>query len=461
MPGEAQIRNNRPLAARCIFSTFVFITLLMLPETAYANRVVASSGFKNMLYLCISLPIFAAICAYLVTVWQKEPGLRAQRFIFLFFALAPALFFYAAITLETLSRNNLSIRMIEQMFMTAGFLSLVWFGAHYTVYGIYSHMMDMPRPFLFRWVTRKRLLILFTIMFTIAVGYIYYPKAYFHYHVLKGNAGHIESQLWLGKTHEVPRTKKPLGDRAYYTEQNYFKARDWYEKAAAQGNSDAYIELAQLYGGMKGGFASHGGARTAWQREVDLKTARYWAQKAADAGRNPDLLAKIEKMIADRTPVRNNFADMSGSPVYASSGFSNLLSTICWLLGMSFLNIGLFIGIYKIYRKMNPRAARHYQRFITLAATWPTILILPPALIAAAFERRAMYVASIAFLLTTFTTVCFALVLYNFLKRAQRKSEEQREKYAFKLAAIYWLVGLLFIAFPFVQNAVSNWIVRL
>lgn len=299
----------------------IFCTIMLYSSNAYANVVVASSGFKNMLALSISLPIFAAICAYLFTLRAKKPSLRAQRFLFLFFALVPALFFYAAAIPAEFQRNNLSIRMIENTFIPLGFLSLIWFGLNYIVYGIYSHIMDMPRPFLFRWVTRKRLLVIFTSGFILTAGYIYYPKAYFYYHITKGNAGNVESQLWLGKAHEALWTKRLLGDRARYTERNYFKARDWYEKAAAQGDTEAYVELARLYGGMKGGFMSHDVARAEWQREVNLETAKYWAQKAADAGKNSDLLIRIEKMTSESRQIYTQ-KKLSGNVILSRYGLS-------------------------------------------------------------------------------------------------------------------------------------------
>lgn len=147
---------------------------------------------------------------------------------------------------------------------------------------------------------------------------------------------------------------------------------------------------------------------------------------------------------------------MSYSPVTASRWYHNLITTFFCLIGLSFLNTALFVGFYKLYRKIKPQYAPHYRRFIAVAATWPVVLALPPLLIAASFARRPIESISVVLLFTALATTFFTLLAYSFIKRMQRKPEDLREKYATKVAIVYALVGLIFMACPFIPRAILN-----
>ena len=72
-------------------------------------------------------------------------------------------------------------------------------------------------------------------------------------------AGDSRAQFWLGAYHE-------LGEKGF--PQDYQKAKYWYEKSAAQGNSDAQSQLAFLY---------YSGLGT----QQNYKKAKKWYHKAA------------------------------------------------------------------------------------------------------------------------------------------------------------------------------------
>ena len=73
---------------------------------------------------------------------------------------------------------------------------------------------------------------------------------------------------------------KGLGRSA--TSQDYAKAREWYEKAAAAGNVDAMISLGLLYNSGQG-------------VAQDYAKARELYQKAADRG-NAEAKTRLEQM---------------------------------------------------------------------------------------------------------------------------------------------------------------------
>ena len=68
--------------------------------------------------------------------------------------------------------------------------------------------------------------------------------------------------------HDQPRLALPDG---YGVAQDYAKAREWYEKAAAKGDASAMVNLGLLYEN------GHGVAQ-------DYAKAREWYEKAADKG---------------------------------------------------------------------------------------------------------------------------------------------------------------------------------
>jgi|GEM_PF-5134289 len=458
MTGTAQIKNNRCVTARYLFLVVVCGALLVLPETAYANRVVASSSFKSMLGISACLPVSAAFFAFLARAFQQKPGLRTQRYIFLFFTLIPAALFYAAIILSLFKRST---QPIMTALAVAGSLSVIWFTLNYIVYGIYSHIFGMPRPFLFGWVTRQRLIFLFVTLFTLSTGYLYYPKIHFYYHLAKGHAGNAQSQLWLGHAYKAPRVTRPFGDRTLYTEYNLFKARDWYEKAAGQNHPEAFIALAELYSGLPDKFY-YDEQDILWRQKVDLQTAKYWAQKAAETLKYPGRLAVVERKISEgkRYDARPSAARLLRAA--PSNKTQKNVHTFFWLFGFSLLNIGLFLGMYKAYRKALPLAAHHYQRFIALAVTWPTVLIAPVAcLYILFFESRFWPGASQVLILTTLATALCSLVTYIFIRQVEKKPEEKRAEYAVSLAAVYWIIGVLSISLPFAWPAIINGIAAL
>lgn len=454
MPGEAQNSHSRHLTARRIIAVLFCALFLIAPETAHANVVVASSGFKNMLAFCASLPVFAAICAYLMTTWQKNTSLRVQQYIFFLFAFPPALCFYVLIGIDI---PTLSMRKIQEALTLSIFLSFIWFSFNFIVYGIYSHIRGLPRPFLFRWVTRKRLLLIFTPIFILAATYVYYPKAYFYYHLAQGNAGDAESQLWLGKAYETPWVRKPFGDRGQYTERDYFKARDWYEKAAVQNNADAYVELAELYGGMKPGFISHDSVREAWQKEVDLETARYWAQKAAESGRRPDLLIYIEKLTAQKTPAHRNFIEYIGSPVIASGIWLNIFSTICWLIGSGLLNTAVFFFVFKLYKKLIPKSHLTYKIAYCAGILWPLIIATVYYVMENLFARKAHWGIDETLMIGATFTTAFLISQTSFMKLPVVKEGTERTK--LRIAYIYAASGIFIGLIPFATNYLSGPIV--
>jgi tetratricopeptide (TPR) repeat protein len=64
--------------------------------------------------------------------------------------------------------------------------------------------------------------------------------------------------------------------------QDYAKAREWYEKAAANGNATAMLNLGQLY-------------EEGWGVAQDYGKAREWYEKAADKG-EPRAKAQLEQL---------------------------------------------------------------------------------------------------------------------------------------------------------------------
>jgi len=319
-------------------------------------------------------------------------------------------------------------------------------------------MTDLPRPILLRWATRKRLWLIFGTLFFLKSAYTFYPQVYFQYHTVKAHTGVIESQLWLGKVYEAPRTKRFFGSNTAYTEQNYFKARDWYEKAARQGSTDAYAELAELYSGLEKELERKSRESEEWKENINLEHAKHWAQKAADAGKNPYLLAQIEQMNAPEptSHKRKNARDPFHNTYLSARNYAGWASFIGGFLAINLLNVWLFVSLFRVVRRIRSKTKTQYKWFIALAATWPTVIVTPFVLITAIFRPSFNLMApSMA---ASIMTICFAVVTYSFIKQAQKKSPDHPEKYAFKYARIYGLTGLFCIAFPFAQKALFNWI---
>lgn len=460
MTGAAQILNRNIQIVRLITAVAVCMILLLLPEMAYAENIVAArSGFARITPWLLSLPILAAVCAYYIALSQRKTNLQQQRYIFLFFTCVPALLFYLYMTFDALEfRTRHPLNIADELFSWS-IVSIIWFSASYLIYGAYAYMTDLPRPRLLRWATRKRILLLCGTLFFLKAAYTFYPQIYFNYHTARANMGSLESQLWLGKTYEAPRTKRFFGGRANYTERNYSKAHDWYVKAAEQGSTDAYIELAELYSGLEKEFEKKGFESQDWAPNINIEKAEYWAQKAANTRRGADTLAQIKQMSAADLPLSHKTKttrDPFHNTYLSARNYTRLSSVIGGLLAITLLNVWLFVSLFRIVRRTRSKTKTQYKWFIALAATWPTAIVTPFVLIAVIFSHSFNLAAtSIA---TNVLTVCFSVVTYSFIKQAQKASPDDPEKYAFRYAKIYGLIGLFCIAFPHAMAALFKWV---
>ncbi|HEX2753751.1 MAG TPA: hypothetical protein VHP34_11730, partial [Alphaproteobacteria bacterium] len=291
--------------------------------------------------------------------------------LFLFCFAVPAILFCLAILISSLARDFNFWRIAEAL----AIYLLIWTAINGAVYIVYAQLMQLPQPAfrealrqVSRFITWRRFLRAVYVLLLLGACYAVYPRAYFYYQVSKAEVGNLDKQLWVARTYAAPYTKRFLGDRTSYIPQSDAKARDWFEKAAAQNSVEAYNRLSGLYMGNYQ-LVKLGESRT------HLEIARDWAQKAL----NYDQVDRIEKLIAARPTKRSlyagnnhttDFSTMSDSPVYSSSGWQNLLATICWLIGGGFLNIGIF---YTLSRVLNQR---YHQHIVFVAISWPIYLCL-------------------------------------------------------------------------------------
>lgn len=269
-----------PLALFWIAVTFFF---LLIPETFYFNpqyRIATTLG--RLLPFAILAPILTVFSCFVLSVIFIRITPRVYSFIFLTMAILPVIAF-----LFLMATELTQVTKIGGIAIRAGSLLMLWFGLYIISYSLFARYMSHPWPPTLRWATGRRLVIGGAAATIIFLSYMTYPKVYFVYQQARGHAGNIEAQLWLGEKYIIPHKKRFLGEVTSYTKRDHFKSRDWYERAALQGDPKAYIELAKLYYGaneynrMR---IATDKAKTDWEKEIDVERAIYWIKRAENAG---------------------------------------------------------------------------------------------------------------------------------------------------------------------------------
>ena len=131
--------------------------------------------------------------------------------------------------------------------------------------------------------------------------------------------------------------------------QDYAKAREWYEKAAAKGNAGAMINLGLLYDN------GHGVAQ-------DYAKAREWYEKAAAKG-NADAMANLGLLYENGQGVAQDYA--KAREWYEKAAAKGNASAMT--------NLGLLYTTVRAWRRTTPRRASGTRRPPprTTRAPWP------------------------------------------------------------------------------------------